>query len=112
MSSIASSTITSPTTAAAANYMALGARPPIDIKARAREQAVEFEAVFLNNMFSQMFTGIDGDGPFGGGGKAGVWRSFLTDEYSKSFAKAGGIGIADHVYRSLLQQQEMRAPQS
>ena len=53
-------------------------------------------------MFSQMFTGIDGDGPFGGGGKAGVWRSFLTDEYSKSFAKAGGIGIADHVYRSLL----------
>jgi len=116
MSSIASPAVTSPLAAsvkaAAANYVALGARPPIDIKARAREQAVEFEAVFLNNMFSQMFTGIDGDGPFGGGGKAGVWRSFLTDEYSKSFAKAGGIGIADHVYRSLLQQQEMRAPQS
>ena len=53
-----------------------------------------------------MFTGIDGEGPFGGGGSAGVWRSFLTDEYSKSFAKAGGIGIADHVYRSLLSQQE------
>ena len=53
-------------------------------------------------MFSQMFTGIDGDGPFGGGGKAGVWRSFLTEEYAKSFAKAGGIGIADHVYRALL----------
>jgi Rod binding domain-containing protein len=91
-----------------APYMALGAKPAIDVRARAREQAVEFEAVFLNNMFSQMFTGIDGDGPFGGGGKAGVWRSFLTDEYSKSFAKAGGIGIADHVYRSLLQQQEAR----
>ena len=113
MSSIAYPAVTSPLAAsvkaAAANYVALGARPPIDIKARAREQAVEFEAVFLNNIFSQMFTGIDGDGPFGGGGKAGVWRSFLTDEYSKSFAKAGGIGIADHVYRSLLQQQEARA---
>ena len=46
-------------------------------------------------MFNQMFTGIDGDGPFGGGGGAGVWRSFLTEEYSKSFAKTGGIGIAD-----------------
>ncbi len=116
MSSIASAALTSPLAAsvknAAANYMALGARPPIDVRARAREQAMEFEAVFLNNMFSQMFTGIDGDGPFGGGGKAGVWRSFLTDEYSKSFAKAGGIGIADHVYRSLLQQQELRAQQS
>ena len=41
-----------------------------------------------------------------------MWRSFLTDEYSKSFAKAGGIGIADHVYRSLLAQQEARAQQS
>jgi Rod binding domain-containing protein len=83
------------------------AKPQVDPRARAREQAVEFEAVFLNNMFSQMFTGIDGEGPFGGGGKAGVWRSFLTEEYSKSFAKAGGIGIADHVYRSLLNQQEV-----
>jgi Rod binding domain-containing protein len=99
----AASSIPSP-----APYMALGAKPPVDARARAREQAVEFEAVFLNSMFSQMFTGIDGDGPFGGG-KAGVWRSFLTEEYSKSFARAGGIGIADHVYRSLLQQQEARA---
>lgn len=94
---------------AIASYAALGAKPAINAHARAREQAVEFEAVFLNSMFSQMFTGIDGDGPFGGGGKAGVWRSFLTEEYSKSFAKAGGIGIADHVYRSLIQQQEARA---
>jgi peptidoglycan hydrolase FlgJ len=87
-------------------FASLSTKPAIDPRARAREQAVEFEAVFLNNMFSQMFTGIDGDGPFGGGGKAGVWRSFLTDEYSKSFARAGGIGIADHVYRALLNQQE------
>jgi Rod binding domain-containing protein len=78
------------------------------VEKKAREAAVEFETVFLNNMFSQMFTGIDGDGPFGGGGKAGVWRSFLTDEYAKTFAKAGGIGIADHVYRALLEQQEVK----
>ena len=58
-------------------------------------------------MFQQMFTGIEGDGPFGGSGATGVWRSFLTDEYSKSFAKAGGIGIADQVYRSLIAQQEI-----
>jgi Rod binding domain-containing protein len=78
-----------------------------DPKAKARASAVDFEAVFLNSMFSQMFTGIDGDGPFGGGGGAGVWRSFLSEEYAKSFAKAGGIGIADHVYRSLIAQQEV-----
>ena len=108
MSASPSPAIPSPAIPSSAPYMALGAKPAIDVRARAREQAVDFEAVFLNTMFSQMFTGLDGEGPFGGSGSPGVWRSFLTDEYSKSFAKAGGIGIADHVYRSLLQQQEAR----
>jgi len=77
-------------------------------KAKAKATAQDFESVFLNSMFQQMFTGLEGDGPFGGKGATGVWRSFLTDEYSKSFAKAGGIGIADQVYRSLIAQQEVR----
>jgi peptidoglycan hydrolase FlgJ len=80
-----------------------------DIHAKARASAIDFEAVFLNSMFNQMFTSVGGEGPFGGGAGAGVWRSFLSEEYSKSFAKAGGIGIADHVYRSLIAQQEARA---
>jgi Rod binding domain-containing protein len=78
-------------------------------KAKARAASQDFEAVFLNSMFQQMFTGIEGDGPFGGKGSSGVWRSFLTDEYSKSFAKAGGIGIADQVYQTLIAQQEARS---
>jgi peptidoglycan hydrolase FlgJ len=77
--------------------------------AKARAAAQDFEAVFLNSMFQNMFTGISGDGPFGGSGATGVWRSMLTDEYSKSFAKAGGIGIADQVYRTLIKQQEARS---
>lgn len=76
--------------------------------AKAHAAAQDFEAVFLNSMFQNMFTGIGGEGPFGGSGAVGVWRSMLTDEYSKSFAKAGGIGIADQVYRSLMAQQEAR----
>ena len=82
---------------------------PPPAKAKARASAQDFEAVFLNSMFQQMFTGLQGEGPFGGSGATGVWRSFLTDEYSKSFAKAGGIGIADQVYRSLIAQQEARS---
>jgi len=77
-----------------------------DVRAKARAQAEDFEAVFLNSMFSEMMTGIDGEGPFGGGTGVSVWRSFLTEEYAKSYAKAGGIGLADDVYRSLIQQQE------
>jgi Rod binding domain-containing protein len=74
---------------------------------KARAAAEDFEAVFLNSMFQQMFSDI-GKGPFGGGPGAAIWRSFLTDEYAKSFVKAGGIGIADQVQRTLLAQQEVQ----
>ena len=76
---------------------------------KARAAAEDFEAVFLNSMFSQMMTKIDGEGPFGGSQATGVWRSFLTNEYSKAFAKSGGVGLAQHVYSALIAQQEARA---
>ena len=76
--------------------------------AKARAAAEDFEAVFLNSMFSQMMTKVEGQGPFGGSQATGVWRSFLVNEYSKSFAKAGGIGIADTVYKELIALQETR----
>jgi flagellar protein FlgJ len=75
--------------------------------AKAKAAGEDFEAVFLNSMFQQMFTGV-GQGPFSGGPSANIWRSFLTDEYSKSFVKAGGIGIAPQITRELLAQQEVR----
>ncbi len=93
----------------------LNAKPPAPDKitaagqAKAHAAAKDFEAVFLNSMFQHMFTDIDGDGPFGGSGATGVWRSLLTDQYAKSIAKAGGIGLADQVYRSLIAHQETHA---
>lgn len=72
-----------------------------------RAVAEDFESVFLNSMLQQMFANV-GQGPFSGGPGASVWRSFLTDEYSKAFVKGGGLGIADQVKRALLAQQEAR----
>ncbi len=80
--------------------------PTAAAKVRAKAAAQNFESVFLNSMFQQMFTDIGGEGPFGGSGATGVWRSMLTDQYARTFAKAGGIGIADQVYKTLLAQQE------
>jgi flagellar protein FlgJ len=74
-----------------------------------RGKAQDFEAVFLNSMFSQMTSGIKGDGPFGDTPGTGVWRSKLTEEYSKSFAKSGGVGISNDVFRTLILQQAGRA---
>jgi peptidoglycan hydrolase FlgJ len=76
--------------------------------ARAREQSQELEATFMSTMFQSMFTGIEGDGPMGSSTGVAPWRSFLTQEYAKSFVKQGGVGLADHVYRSLIAQQAAR----
>ena len=78
-------------------------------QAKAKATATDFEAMFLNSMFSQMTSGIKGEGPFGDTPGTGVWRSMLTEEYSKSFAKAGGVGISNDVYRTLILQQAGRA---
>ena len=75
---------------------------------KSKTQAQDFEALFLNSMFSQMTSGLKGEGPFGDTPGTGVWRSLLTEQYSKSFAKAGGVGIADDVYRTLILQQANR----
>ena len=81
--------------------------PQAQVKAKAT--ATDFEAMFLNSMFSQMTSGIKGEGPFGDTPGTGPWRSMLTDEYSKSFAKAGGVGISNDVFRTLILQQANRA---
>jgi Rod binding domain-containing protein len=78
-------------------------------QAKAKASSQDFEAVFLNSMFSQMTSGIKGEGPFGDTPGTGVWRSMLTEEYSKNFAKAGGVGISNEVYRTLILQQASRA---
>jgi Rod binding domain-containing protein len=100
-----------PSAAATAALAGLDTRKTASIAganaAKLRATAEDFEAVFLNTMFQQMFANV-GEGPFSGGQGATIWRSFLTDEYAKSFVKAGGIGIADQVQRALLARQEIR----
>jgi flagellar protein FlgJ len=72
---------------------------------KTKDKAQDFEAVFLNSMFSEMTAGLKGEGPFGDTTGTGVWRSMLTDQYARSFAKAGGVGIANDVYRTLILHQ-------
>jgi len=80
-------------------------------QAKAKSTATDFEGMFLNQMFSQMTDGLQGEGPFGNTPGTGVWRSMLTEQYAKSFAKAGGVGIAKDVYRELILQQAKNSSQ-
>ncbi|HWK86634.1 MAG TPA: rod-binding protein [Xanthobacteraceae bacterium] len=66
----------------------------------------DFETIFLTNMFENMFDGLEDDGPFGSGAGNGPWRSMLTEQYAKSIAQSGGIGVAKQIERQLVSLQE------
>ena len=59
------------------------AQAALKIKGKAKAASEQFEAMFLNSTFQQMFTKMDGDRPFGGSGALKVSRSFLTDQYAR-----------------------------
>jgi Rod binding domain-containing protein len=99
---------------------AINGRPDLDFaaavqkvspqaQAKAKSTATDFEAMFINSMFAQMTSGLKGDGPFGDTVGTGVWRSMLTEQFSRNFAKSGGVGIASDVYRTLILQQAKTA---
>jgi flagellar protein FlgJ len=75
---------------------------------KAKEQAREFESVFLSTVLAQMFSTLEeGSGPLGAQGAGGeTWRSFLTDEYAKEIAASGGIGLSDQIMREIISLQE------
>ncbi len=75
-------------------------------KDKIQETAKDFEAVFLSQMLSHMFSGIKSDGIFGGGQAEEIYRSMMINEYGKQIADAGGLGIADEIAKFMLEVQE------
>ena len=94
---------------AATRALSDGAAPRLNAKAAPediRKQAEEFESFFLSQMLGHMFEGIDINSTFGGGQGESVYRSLMVQEYGRTLAKAGGIGIADMVSREMMRMQE------
>ena len=81
--------------------------PPAAGAVQARKVAEAFESFFLSQVLAHMSTGLEVDGPFGGGSAEKTYRSLLNDEYAKAVAARGGIGIADIIHREILRLQEV-----
>jgi len=69
--------------------------------------ANEFEAQFISQMLENMFSTIDTKDSLGGSNEEETYRSLLVNEYGNIIARAGGIGVADHVKREMLKMQEI-----
>ena len=73
--------------------------------ARIKQQAQDFEAVFISQMMENMFADVDVD-PMNDGPGKDIFKSMLNDQYGKIIARSGGIGIADHVAQEMIRLQE------
>ncbi len=70
-------------------------------RAALMEKARALEASFLAEMLSH--AGLDAkDGTFSGGVGEAQFASFLRDEQAKAVVQHGGIGLAEHLFQSLL----------
>lgn len=68
-----------------------------------RKACEEFESVMLGIVFKQMSASAKG-GMLDQSAANKTWRDMLEDERAKSMAQAGGIGLADSLYRELEQR--------
>lgn len=72
-----------------------------------RAQADDFETMFLEQMFNQVFAANGDEGTFGEAGPGSdVYRSMLVSEYAGMVSKSGGVGLSDQIYSELLKMQE------
>ena len=75
--------------------------------ARVRQQAEEFEGVFLNTLTKQMFSSLKTDASvMGGGFGEETWRSMQSEMLANTMSQNGGLGIAEQLLPDLLALQE------
>lgn len=67
---------------------------------RIRDAAIKLEATFLSEMLKSAGVGESAK-TFGGGVGEDQFSSFLRDAQAMEMANAGGIGLADALYKSM-----------
>ncbi len=70
-----------------------------------RAKAQEFEAVMIAQLLKPMFETVQVDELTGGGFGEEMTRSLLVEEYGRTIAEAGGLGMSDAIMRALVAAQ-------
>ena len=73
---------------------------------RLRQQAQDFEGVFLNLLTKEMFATAKSENGFGGGFGEETWRSMQAEQLANVMAENGGLGIADQLLGDMIALQE------
>jgi len=66
-----------------------------------KEASVQLEALLLKMMYTEMWKTVPKNTLFGDDNAMEIYRDMYNDEITKKAAEAGGIGLADYIYRQL-----------
>lgn len=81
-----------------------GQKPGEHKDPRLMEVANRLEASFLAEMLKASGVG-EARESFGGGAGEEQFSSFLVQEYAEATVRAGGLGLAESIYRSLIREE-------
>src|SRR5690349_1691976 len=79
-------------------------------KMAARKAAKEFESLFVGMMLKSMRETVGKDMLAGKGQSEDIYRSLLDQEYAKSVADQGGLGLAKSIEKQLLTPAQFGKP--
>ncbi|WP_182187760.1 rod-binding protein [Pectinatus frisingensis] len=77
--------------------------------AKLKDACKQFEAVFLDLMYKQMRDTVPKDSLLGDSNADNILRSMHDTEMTKNIAEAGGVGLADMLYRQI-KEQDVKPP--
>lgn len=73
-----------------------------------REACEGFEAMFLNMMYREMRNTVPENTLFGNSNADKIWHDMLDTEMVNNMAAAGGVGLADVIYKQLTMEDKAR----
>ena len=79
-------------------------RIPVDRRDALHAAAVEFEASFLAEMLRLTGVAKPPETANGGAGES-AFAGLLSDAYAEELARAGGIGLSEHVFAALVERE-------
>ncbi len=65
------------------------------------DASVQLEAIFLKNLYSEMWKTVPKNELFGDDNTMDIWRDMYHEELTKQIAQDGGIGLANYIYEQL-----------
>ena len=73
---------------------------------RLARTCAEFEALFIQQLFKQMRAAVPRSDLLGGGQAETLYTEMIDGELARSMAAGRGIGLADVLYRQLMDRQK------